>query len=180
MLNASRMALTMIVVAGGVSALAFAQPATKEAPAKPTEKAQPEKAQPEKAKEPAVKEKPKYEGFDGKTYEVQKSSEIKIVVEDLVLGDGAEATAESVITINYHGTLAKDGKVFDSTKGKEPATFPLQRLIPGWQAGIPGMKIGGLRRLTIPYQFAYGEQGAGDVIPAKADLVFLIELKGLK
>lgn len=80
---------------------------------------------------------------------MQKWSEIKIVVEDLVLGDGAEATAESVITINYHGTLAKDGKVFDSTKGKEPATFPLQRLIPGWQAGIPGMKIGGLRRLTV-------------------------------
>ena len=179
MMNARRVTLSMVVIAGGVSALAFAQPAAKEGAAKPTEKAQPER-QPEKGKEPAVKERAKYEGFDGKAYEVQKTSEIKIVIEDLVLGDGAEAKSDSVITINYHGTLAKDGKVFDSTKGKSPATFPLQNLIPGWQAGIPGMKVGGLRRLTIPYQFAYGEQGAADVIPAKADLVFLIELKGLK
>lgn len=177
MINGRRMAVSMMVMAGGVAALAFAQPAAKDQPPV-APAAQPAEKPADKAKEPAVK--PKYEGFDGKMYEVQKTSEVKIVIEDLVMGDGADAKSDSVITINYHGTLAKDGKVFDSTKGKEPATFPLQNLIPGWQAGIPGMKVGGLRRLTIPYQFAYGEHGAGGVIPGKADLVFLIELKAVK
>jgi hypothetical protein len=65
-------------------------------------------------------------------------------------------------------------------RGREPATFPLNRLIPGWQAGIPGMKVGGIRVLHIPYQFAYGERGAGADIPPKCDLVFAIELKDVK
>ncbi len=96
---------------------------------------------------------------DNKEYEVLKTSEIKLVMEDLVMGDGPEAKASSTITINYHGTLAKDGKVFDGNWGKDPATFALSQLIEGWQLGIPGMKVGGIRKLTIPWQFAYGERG---------------------
>lgn len=131
-----------------------------------------------KADQPAApkKEKQLVKTPDNKEYEVLKTSEIKLVMEDLVMGDGPEAKASSTITINYHGTLAKDGKVFDGNWGKDPATFALSQLIEGWQLGIPGMKVGGIRKLTIPWQFAYGERGGGP-IPAKADLVFLIELK---
>ncbi len=131
------------------------------------------------AKEPA-KDKVMHEGPDGTKYEVVKTSEIRLLIEDLKIGDGAEAKGSSTITIHYHGSLASNGKVFDSTRGKEPATFPLNRLIQGWQAGIPGMKVGGVRRLTIPWQFAYGERGAPPDIPAKADLVFSIELVAVK
>jgi peptidylprolyl isomerase len=116
---------------------------------------------------------------DGKEYKVQKTSQVTLLIEDLVLGDGSEAKASSTITLNYHGTLAKNGEKFDGNWGEEPITFPLQNLIDGWKVGIPGMKVGGLRKLTIPWQLAYGERGSGP-IPAKADLVFLIELKGVK
>lgn len=131
-----------------------------------------------KADQPAdsKKEKTLVKTPDNKEYEVVKTAEIKLLMEDLVLGDGAEAKASSTITINYHGTLAKDGKVFDGNWGKAPATFGLSQLIEGWQLGIPGMKVGGIRKLTIPWQLAYGERGGGP-IPAKSDLVFLIELK---
>lgn len=126
----------------------------------------------------------KGEAPDGTMLDVVKTSSLCLLIEDLKIGEGAEATGASTITIHYHGTL-KDGKVFDSTRGKEPITFPLQRLIQGWQLGIPGMKVGGVRRLTIPWQLAYGEreipdQGGGVLIPAKSDLVFSIELKGVK
>jgi FKBP-type peptidyl-prolyl cis-trans isomerase len=71
------------------------------------------------------------------------------------------------------------------TRGQDPVTFPLSDLIQGWQIGIPGMKVGGIRRLTIPYQLAYGERDIpgedGQVqIPGKSTLVFAIELKGVK
>ena len=153
---------------GAVAMLAF-QPAT---PAQtPTPKAD-SPAEPKK-------EKISVKTPDGQEYTVLKTSEIKLVMEDLKLGEGAEAKASSNITINYHGTLAKDGKFFDGNWGKTPVTFNLRELIQGWQMGIPGMKVGGIRRLTIPWALAYGEGGGGP-IPAKADLVFLIELKDVK
>ncbi len=120
------------------------------------------------------------EAPDGTRLTIIARSQIAIMIEDLKIGDGKEAAASSTITIHYHGIRASDGHVFDSTRGKEPATFPLARLIPGWQAGIPGMKVGGIRVLHIPYQFAYGERGAGADIPPKCDLVFAIELKDVK
>jgi peptidylprolyl isomerase len=143
-----------------------AQPTTP--PATTTQPATPAKSEPATVKTP-----------DGKEYKVQKTSQVALIIEDLVLGDGTEAKASSTITLNYHGTFAKDGKKFDGNWGEEPITFPLQNLIDGWKVGIPGMKVGGLRKLTIPWQLAYGEGGSGP-IPAKADLVFLIELKGVK
>lgn len=100
-----------------------------------------------------------------------------LIMEDLVMGTGAEVKAGAVVLAHYRGTLKDGGTEFDSSyKRGEPAMFPLKGLIKGWQEGIPGMKIGGKRRLTIPWAMAYGEAGRPPVIPAKADLVFEIEI----
>ncbi len=99
-----------------------------------------------------------------------------VIIEEITLGKGGVATLDSVVTVHYHGTLKSNGKVFDSTKGAEPIEFPLEDLIEGWKEGIPGMKVGGKRRLTIPWKLAYGERGAPPDIPPRADLVFEIEL----
>lgn len=91
-------------------------------------------------------------------------------------GKGDAVKPGATVTIHYTGWL-KDGKIFDSSVQRDrKATFPLNRLIKGWQAGIPGMKPGGVRRLYIPYKMAYGEEGRPPTIPEKADLVFEIEL----
>jgi peptidylprolyl isomerase len=87
-------------------------------------------------------------------------------------------------TVKYTGWLAKDGTKFDSSfdhPGQEPITFPqgIRRVIPGWDTGFDGMHLGGKRRLFIPWQLAYGESGRAPVIPAKADLIFDIELVGV-
>lgn len=100
----------------------------------------------------------------------------KLEIEDIEVGDGAEVQAGDTITIHYTGTL-EDGTVFDSSVERgEPATFPLEGLIQGWQDGIPGMKEGGTRRLIIPPDLAYGEDGSPSSIPANATLTFEIEL----
>lgn len=105
-----------------------------------------------------------------------KKTDSGLIIEELRLGDGPEAKPGATVTINYHGTLKENGQMFDTTRAKQPATFPLNRLIKGWQEGVPGMKTGGIRRLTVPYQLAYGESGRPPVIPPKSDLVFIIEL----
>ena len=91
-------------------------------------------------------------------------------------GDGAAAKAGQQFTVHYTGWL-RDGKQFDSSAGKEPLKFVQGRreVIPGFDAGFEGMKVGGKRRLFIPYQLAYGEAGRGS-IPPKAELIFDIEL----
>lgn len=97
---------------------------------------------------------------------------------DLTVGTGDEANPTSTVTAHYTGALAATGIIFQSSHDTgEPATFPLNGVIKGWTEGVPGMKIGGKRRLIIPYALAYGESGqpAGG-IPPKADLVFDIEL----
>lgn len=101
-----------------------------------------------------------------------------LVIEDLKLGTGYEIKPGDSVVAFYHGTLKADGKVFDSAFDRgEPVAFPLSGVIEGWQKGVPGMKIGGIRRLTIPYTQAYGEEGRPPTIPAKADLVFVIQLE---
>jgi len=101
-----------------------------------------------------------------------------LVIEDLKVGDGYEVKAGDSVVAFYHGTLEADGKVFDSSFDRgEPVAFPLNGVIEGWQKGVPGMKIGGIRRLTIPYTQAYGEEGRPPTIPAKSDLVFIIQLE---
>jgi len=99
--------------------------------------------------------------------------------DDAVEGSGAEVKAGATVTIHYTGALASDGSIFDSSlsggEAAQPVTFPLDRLIEGWQKGIPGMKIGGKRRLFIPSELGYGAHSTG-AIPANADLIFDIEL----
>lgn len=97
---------------------------------------------------------------------------------DLVVGTGDTVLAGDTITAHYTGALVSDGTIFQSSHDAgQPATFPLSGVIKGWTDGVPGMKVGGKRRLVIPYTMAYGEAGRPDGgIPAKADLVFDIEL----
>ncbi|MBC7835045.1 MAG: FKBP-type peptidyl-prolyl cis-trans isomerase [Phycisphaerales bacterium] len=104
-----------------------------------------------------------------------------VQVEEIVVGTGAECTSpKQTVKVHYRGTLASNGKEFDSSVGGKPIEFRLADLIKGWQEGIPGMKVGGKRKLTIPYQMGYGDRGSPPVIPPKADLVFEIELLGVK
>jgi len=101
--------------------------------------------------------------------------------QDIAIGTGPVAEPMKLYHVKYTGWLAADGKKFDASDdhpGKEPITFPQGRgrVIPGWDQAFEGMKIGGKRRLFIPYQLAYGAMGRPPVIPAKADLIFDIEL----
>lgn len=101
---------------------------------------------------------------------------------DLQVGTGAEATSASTVTVNYTGAVAATGVIFESSLDSgQPVTFGLNQVIKGWGEGVPGMKVGGQRRLLIPAALAYGGNpppGAG--IPANADLVFDISLLDVK
>jgi uncharacterized damage-inducible protein DinB len=99
---------------------------------------------------------------------------------DIKAGDGAPSAAGKEFSVNYTGWLT-DGKQFDSNIGKKPLKFVQGRrqVIPGFDAGFEGMKVGGTRRIFIPWQLAYGEQGRGP-IPPKAELIFDVELLDVK
>jgi FKBP-type peptidyl-prolyl cis-trans isomerase len=111
---------------------------------------------------------------------VVKKTELEggLIVEDLKIGDGYEVKPGGAVVAHYHGTLKADpDKVFDSSFSRgEPVAFPLNGVIEGWGKGVPGMKVGGIRKLTIPAKMAYGERGAGNDIPPNSDLVFTIQL----
>lgn len=103
----------------------------------------------------------------------------ELIIEDMVVGEGKEATGRGqTVRVHYTGWL-EDGTEFDSSlKRDEPFQFPLEvgYVIPGWDQGVKGMKVGGKRKLTIPSHLGYGEAGAGGVIPPNATLIFEIEL----
>jgi peptidylprolyl isomerase len=100
---------------------------------------------------------------------------------DVKMGDGAPALPGQEYTVEYTGWL-RSGAQFDSSVGKPPLKFVQGRrlVIAGWEAGFEGMKVGGKRRLFLPYELAYGELGRPPAIPAKAELVFDIALLGVK
>lgn len=105
----------------------------------------------------------------------------KLEIIDLTVGTGAEAKAGGTVTAHYTGALAKDGTIFQSSYDSgAPVQFSLSGVIKGWSEGVPGMKVGGKRRLVIPAALAYGTSSPGPSIPANSDLVFDIDLTAVK
>jgi len=106
----------------------------------------------------------------------------ELKIEDLEVGSGVEATEGKIVSVHYTGWLT-NGEKFDSSKDRDQL-FKFQlgagQVIAGWDQGVSGMKVGGKRKLTIPPQLAYGERGAGGVIPPNAVLVFEVELHGVE
>jgi len=99
--------------------------------------------------------------------------------EEIRIGDGALCTGRGQTALVHYTGWLEDGTKFDSSKDRDdPFSFPVQcgYVIPGWDEGVQGMKVGGMRKLTVPPELAYGERGAGGVIPSNATLIFEIEL----
>ncbi len=107
------------------------------------------------------------------------TTESGLQIIDVKVGDGEAAKEGGKITVHYTGWLT-DGRKFDSSVDRgQPISFELQGLIKGWQEGIPGMQVGGTRRLLIPPELGYGKAGSPPVIPPNADLIFDIQLLGV-
>ncbi|MBT4933090.1 MAG: peptidylprolyl isomerase [Rhodospirillaceae bacterium] len=106
-----------------------------------------------------------------------QAGEEEMTITDQVVGSGDEASNLAKVTVNYTGWLM-DGTQFDSSIGKQPFVFTLGAgmVIPGWDLGVKGMKVGGKRELIIPPHLAYGKRGAGNVIPPGSKLRFQVEL----
>jgi peptidylprolyl isomerase len=101
-------------------------------------------------------------------------------ITDIVVGDGPEAPAGATVEVHYLGVGYDDGEEFDSSWSRgQSITFPLANLIAGWQQGIPGMKVGGRRQLTVPPELAYGPAGGGHHLSGET-LIFVIDLLGVR
>lgn len=118
----------------------------------------------------------KLEGFTP----VEKVEKLQYL--EITEGTGEVVKEGATVTAHYTGALAKDGTIFQSSHDgpNQPIEFPLSGVIAGWTQGVPGMKVGGKRRLTIPAQLAYGAQSPAPNIPANSDLVFDIEITAVK
>jgi FKBP-type peptidyl-prolyl cis-trans isomerase len=110
---------------------------------------------------------------------VESVQELQII--DVQEGTGDVVPEGATITAHYTGALCKDGTIFQSSHdfGKDGITFGLNQVIAGWTKGVPGMKVGGTRRLVIPAAMAYGERSPSANIPPNSDLVFDIELQAI-
>jgi peptidylprolyl isomerase len=105
----------------------------------------------------------------------------KLVTKNIIVGTGTEAKSGDAVTVNYVGALYHSGKVFDASwKRNEPFPFTLGKgqVIPGWEQGVVGMKVGGRRELIIPAALAYGAKGSPPTIPPNEPLVFVVDLLG--
>ena len=110
------------------------------------------------------------------------TTESGLQIEDISIGEGEAAAAGQFVSVHYTGWLT-DGRKFDSSKDRDqPFQFPLgaRHVIAGWDEGVQGMRVGGVRKLTIPSHLGYGARGAGGVIPPNATLVFEVELLGVR
>lgn len=106
-------------------------------------------------------------------------TESGIVIQEMTVGSGASPTAADTVSVHYHGTL-RDGSIFDSSVDRgEPATFPLNGVIPCWTEGVQTLQVGGKSRLVCPPDLAYGPAGRPG-IPGNAVLVFEVELLGIE
>ncbi|MCA9335894.1 FKBP-type peptidyl-prolyl cis-trans isomerase [Candidatus Saccharibacteria bacterium] len=118
----------------------------------------------------------KYEGTKLPNFDPRESVAALEVI-DIEVGSGEEVKPGATITAHYTGALVKNGIIFQSSHDFGKAiTFGLDQVIAGWTHGVPGMKVGGTRRLIIPAAQAYGERSPSGNIPANSDLVFDIEL----
>ena len=109
----------------------------------------------------------------------ETSTESGLKYEDITIGAGSLCKGRGQTAIVHYTGWLEDGSKFDSSKDRnDPFSFPIDcgYVIPGWDEGVVGMQVGGVRKLTIPPQLAYGENGAGGLIPPNATLVFEIEL----
>ena len=106
----------------------------------------------------------------------------ELVIDDLLVGDGAEAVAGQGVTVDYVGVSWSTGAEFDASWNRgDTFAFGLGagQVISGWDQGVQGMKVGGRRRLTIPPHMGYGAQGAGGVIAPNETLVFVVDLRSI-
>jgi peptidylprolyl isomerase len=104
----------------------------------------------------------------------------ELTIQEVVVGEGVEAPANSTVQVHYLGVDYETGEEFDSSWSRgESIEFPLNRLIKGWQEGIPGMKVGGRRTLICPPELAYGPAGSGHQLSGRT-LVFVIDLLGVR
>ncbi len=122
----------------------------------------------------------KYEGTQLSKFDpIDEVTELQII--DIEVGTGKEVQSGDTITAHYTGALCKNGIIFQSSHDFGDAiTFGLNQVIKGWTDGVPGMKVGGWRRLIIPAEQAYGSSSPSPNIPANSDLVFDIELADIK
>ena len=108
-----------------------------------------------------------------------ESPPTELVIDEETVGEGAEATSGSMVSVHYVGVSWSTGQQFDASWDRmEPFQFSLGRgqVIQGWDIGVQGMKVGGRRRLTIPPHLGYGSAGAGGVIAPEETLVFVVDL----
>lgn len=106
-----------------------------------------------------------------------------LIIEDIIVGDGTEAVAGTMIDVHYVGVSASSGEQFDASWDRgEPLSFPLGAgyVIAGWDQGVQGMKVGGRRRLVIPAHLGYGDRGAGGVIAPGETLIFVVDLLNVR
>jgi FKBP-type peptidyl-prolyl cis-trans isomerase len=121
---------------------------------------------------------PEAENNSQQNITMQENLPAALQIVDLKVGAGAEALPNKLVVVHYVGTL-EDGTKFDSSKDRgQPFEFYLGagQVIRGWDEGVKGMKVGGLRKLIIPSDMAYGDAGIPGVIPPKATLIFEVEL----
>src|SRR3979409_2213526 len=105
-----------------------------------------------------------------------------LVADDIAVGEGDEATKGTKVSVHYVGVAFSSGEEFDASWNRgQPFEFKLGagQVIPGWDAGVEGMKVGGRRKLTIPSAMAYGARGAGGAIKPNEPLVFVVDLLGV-
>ena len=128
---------------------------------------------------PVVAEDPDTDGKDAPNVRKLDSG---LVIEDIEIGEGKEVKEVGEIVVHYTGWLADGIKIDSSVDRKTPFTFSLGKgmVIKGWDEGVPGMKVGGKRKLFIPAELAYGDKGAGETIPPNSSLIFEIELLEVK
>ena len=122
-----------------------------------------------------------YEGTKLHDFEPRTGSVTELEIIDVEVGAGEEVQPGATITAHYTGALVKNGIIFQSSHDFGQAiSFGLDQVIKGWTVGVPGMKIGGTRRLIIPAEMAYGASSPAKNIPANSDLVFDIDLVAIK